>query len=761
MAQYAVPITEGKNAVPLRSPRPVMALVATGIAAISLGMSAVAASADQVRQSEYWLGTLHVTSAWTVSKGSGITVAVLSDGVSSRQPDLAGSVTTAPAPADAPVASGSYFGDQGTAIASLIAGHGHGQGGNSGVIGVAPRARILSVPVTLPASDPKLSLTSVAAAIPAAIAAGIRYAVNHGAGVIDLPIDPGQSGPTGTGGATAAAGGDAAEQSAIGYALRHDVVLVAPAGDDGTAADAPNYPAAYRGVIAVGAFDKAFERAAWSNHHSYVTLTAAGAGVIAATGSGYQTINSTSAASAIVSGVAALIRARYPQLTAAQVRTALTSSTMYRRPGGLASGFGYGAVNAGNALTAAGQLATSAAGLSGAGALPRQLPAVSLASSGPKSVGAQIARAGEISAGVLVLLLLLIAGYAALGRRRRSEALVASGWTQRQAQSRYPTASAADDPMLDAFPAHVARPERAASQPGGAPRPYAGPFAPAAGLQVAPGASRPRLPPAPIRPPRAGGGMAWPAESGTAITAGPAGRASAAEAGAANVTGPARASAAGFAAAARTARLSGPGGPSGRPGPAGPADQGSRQFPAARAADDGSWQSHGPASRAISRRQPISGTPPWEPAATPSSDLPWTAASNDQAWLPAPADESRRPPAAGQAGPAQHSAPAQMGQPNWAPAAGRPGWAPADRESPAATSPDSAQSALPAGPGQLRAAGSGLPVRQPGANVPRPLSPSGSLWDPVENRRADQQNDDQDAGGRAIYVWSPEPGADE
>ena len=80
MAQYPVPITEGQNGVPLRFSRPVMALIATGIAAISIGLSAVPASADQVRQHEYWLKTLHITSAWTGSKGSGVTVAVLATG---------------------------------------------------------------------------------------------------------------------------------------------------------------------------------------------------------------------------------------------------------------------------------------------------------------------------------------------------------------------------------------------------------------------------------------------------------------------------------------------------------------------------------------------------------------------------------------------------------------------------------------------------------------------------------------------------------
>ncbi|MGH3305548.1 MAG: hypothetical protein ACRDOK_28565, partial [Streptosporangiaceae bacterium] len=100
--------------MPLRFPRHVAALVATATAAVAVGMSAVPANADQVRQQEWWLSTLSVTSAWTASQGSGVTVAVLSDGVDTSHPDLAGAVTTAPALPGAPVATGRWFGEQGT-----------------------------------------------------------------------------------------------------------------------------------------------------------------------------------------------------------------------------------------------------------------------------------------------------------------------------------------------------------------------------------------------------------------------------------------------------------------------------------------------------------------------------------------------------------------------------------------------------------------------------------------------------------------------
>src|SRR5215831_10746138 len=419
MAECAVLTREAKDGVLLRFMRPLTVIVSAGTAAITIGMSAAPASADQVRNAEWWLGSLSITSVWPASQGAGVTVAVLSDGVVSNQPDLSGAVAAAPAIPAAPVAVSPFFGEQGTPIASLIAGRGHGQNAASGIIGVAPEARILSIPVTLPANDGQLGQPATASAIPAAIAAGIKYAVNHGATVIELPADPGEPGSTGVGGSAAAAGGSAAEQAAVSYALAHNVVLVAPAGDDALTTAAINYPAAYPGVIAVGAFDSALDKAPWTSHRSYVTLTAAGAGVMAATNSGgYQPMNSTAAASAVVAGVVALIRSRYPGLSVANVRKALITTTKFRRPSGLANGSGYGALDAQKAFSAAAALSTTAK-QAGSGAQPRITPRPAAAGTGGQSLTSQLLRAGEISVAVLVLLLLVVLGYALTGRRRR------------------------------------------------------------------------------------------------------------------------------------------------------------------------------------------------------------------------------------------------------------------------------------------------------------------------------------------------------
>jgi hypothetical protein len=332
------------------------------------------AVADAVRAQEWWLTGLQVSQAWQATKGAGITVAVLGTGVAAGHPDLGGDVSTGPDfTGSGRSAGGPFWGVEGTAVAGVIAGHGHGTGRESGVIGIAPEARILSVRVTLEFNDPLNSDPGIARRLPGAIAAGIRYAVDHGARVIDLPLDPGTLGLTGQGD-PAAAGGSAAEKAAVTYALSKNVVLVAPAGDDGQGPGIVNYPAAYPGVIAVGAVGRNGQLALFSSRRSYVSLTAPGADLVAAVPpGGYSRISTTGTASGMVAGLAALLLARFPSLTVAQVTQALTESTAAARPadsttgttetaGGTglpslparsARGGGYGTVNAARAIALA------------------------------------------------------------------------------------------------------------------------------------------------------------------------------------------------------------------------------------------------------------------------------------------------------------------------------------------------------------------------------------------------------------------------
>ena len=377
---------------PLRAGVAAAAAVAVAAAAAAAG-SALPASARALTQAprtpsaaEWWLPALDAAAAWRAAPGagSGVTVAVLSTGVDAGHPDLTGTVTTGPDFAKTGRGPGqAYWADEGTAVAALIAGHGHGAGGSAGITGIAPGARILSVQVTVEYNDPLAADAAVTGRLPAAIAAGIRYAVAHGATVISLPLDPGAMG--GSGPAAAAAGGSEAERAAVAYAISRGVLLVAPAGDNGGAGDAVDYPAAYPGVIAVGATARDGELAPFTNTGSYVALTAPGAAgpaaapgpgetagppvglTVAAPDGGYQTLASTDMAAALTAGVAALIRGRYPWLTAAEVTQAIEDGATAPGSGSAgastaspaAAGRGRGALDAGNALARAAVIAAA------------------------------------------------------------------------------------------------------------------------------------------------------------------------------------------------------------------------------------------------------------------------------------------------------------------------------------------------------------------------------------------------------------------
>ncbi|HEY4028060.1 MAG TPA: S8 family serine peptidase [Candidatus Dormibacteraeota bacterium] len=329
--------------------RPLLAALGALLACAVAGGQA---AADGVRDNEWALGALQVPQAWSITKGQGVTVAVLDTGVDPNHTDLAGQVTSGPDLVGGPARLGDpYWGFHGTAMASDIAGHGHGPGGGDGVIGVAPAAKILSVRVIWDRDDPirRLSESQRAAAGAQSgdpIARGIRYAVDHGAQVVNMSL-----------GETATAATRSAEtDSAVQYAIAHGVVLVASEGNSAETTNLTEFPAAYPGVIAVAASDRVGHRASFSTHEWTTSVAAPGVGVVGAhVGSGYIVGDGTSPAAALVSGVAALLMARYPRLTPAQVRLVLERTAT--GAGSYNEDLGWGVVQAAAALRMAGSIA--------------------------------------------------------------------------------------------------------------------------------------------------------------------------------------------------------------------------------------------------------------------------------------------------------------------------------------------------------------------------------------------------------------------
>ncbi len=422
-------------------------LVVRGTATGSTASGSTAAG-RAVQAGEWWLSALHVRQAWRSAQGSGVTVAVLGTGVDTQHRDLAGSVTTGPDySGSGRTAGGPFWGVNGTEVAGVIAGHGHGTGRADGIMGVAPGATILSVRVSLEFNDPLTSDRAVGRKLPGAIASGIIYAVNHGARIIDLPLDPGTAGLTGQG-TPAAAGGSATERAAVAYALRKNVVLIAPAGDDGEGPALVDYPAAYPGVIAVGAVTRNGQVAPFSCRRSYVALTAPGVALTAAIPpGGYAPVSSTSASSGIVAGVAALVISRFPHLTAAQVGQVLTRGTTTARTAAPGAGRGIAdaarAVGLAESLTAAGQPSRPAA--APAGSRDAQRPSTTAARGrGTGELAGSLVR--YIVAGLGALIAVLVA-LLLLMRRRRDKARTAgpAGRARGQHEQRRPGAIAAAD----------------------------------------------------------------------------------------------------------------------------------------------------------------------------------------------------------------------------------------------------------------------------------------------------------------------------
>lgn len=176
------------------------------------------------------------------------------------------------------------------------------------------------------------------------VASGIYYATDHGAKVINMSLGTSSF--------------DQTMLDAVNYAISHNVVVVASAGNDGAGAT-PNYPAAYSGVVAVAAVDSTDTIASFSNTGSYIAVSAPGVSIYGATWSQanqtslYGSHSGTSFSAPIVAGQVGLMRSLNGTLNVSTIGN-IVKNTADKVAGmggqSFSTSYGYGRVNVQKAL---------------------------------------------------------------------------------------------------------------------------------------------------------------------------------------------------------------------------------------------------------------------------------------------------------------------------------------------------------------------------------------------------------------------------
>jgi membrane-anchored mycosin MYCP len=328
-----------------------LALVLAACCLVTGLITAPAARADEWRDKQYWLADSGITKAWEVSKGAGVKVAVIDSGVDAQHPDLKGAVAggydaSGSGQPDGQKSVGSKP-EHGTLVATMLAGRGHqpadktasptpGPAGPApdGIIGVAPEAQILSVSTWLGSPNP--SGKSDQDQIPEAV----RWAVDNGAKVINISL--GSTTPQ----------WPQSWDAAFLYAEQKDVVIVAAAGNRIGGNTQVGAPATIPGVLTVAGLDRSGTASVDASSQGISIGVAAPAQNLLGglPGGGYAEWAGTSGSTPIVAGVAALIRSKWPSMSAEQVINRIVSTARDAGAPGKDPLYGYGILNAEAAL---------------------------------------------------------------------------------------------------------------------------------------------------------------------------------------------------------------------------------------------------------------------------------------------------------------------------------------------------------------------------------------------------------------------------
>ncbi|MGW7461471.1 type VII secretion-associated serine protease mycosin [Streptomyces sp. NPDC054797] len=267
------------------------------------GVAATPAHAETIRSQQWHLDAMKVDEIWKISKGKGVTVAVIDDGIVDI-PELEGQILSGQDFTSKGGDGHSENGGHGTGMAAMIAGTGKHPSGD-GSYGLAPEVKILPIRVS---NNQMATPTWVAA---------IRYAADSDAKVINMSI-----------GIVSKPEDDLERAEAVKYALSKGKLIFAAVGNSGDTHNELAYPGATPGVVGVGAVDAAGEPTKESQHGPQVDLAAPGMDIVSACPgkSGLCKTHGTSDASALASASAALLWSAHPDWTNNQVLRVLLNT---------------------------------------------------------------------------------------------------------------------------------------------------------------------------------------------------------------------------------------------------------------------------------------------------------------------------------------------------------------------------------------------------------------------------------------------------
>lgn len=281
---------------------------------------------DPFFDKQWALAKIEAESAWKVTTGRNVTIAVIDSGVDLDHPELAVRVVEG-----YDFVNGDSEADDDYGHGTLVAGVAAAATNNHiGIAGLAWNARIMPVKV----------LDGQGQGVSSNLTCALYWAADRGADVINISI--------------ISFGPSFGMQSAINYAANEGALIFSAAGNLFEEGNPVTYPAAHDNVIAVAATDKEDAHAWFSSAGAFVDIAAPGVGIYSPfppTHDEYRSVYGTSLATPHGAGLAALVLSAVPSLSSEEVEAVIQQSAVDLGDAGKDDKFGHGRIDASAAIS--------------------------------------------------------------------------------------------------------------------------------------------------------------------------------------------------------------------------------------------------------------------------------------------------------------------------------------------------------------------------------------------------------------------------